>query len=79
MNTQALICMAYDLSSEISGLASFLYMARKMQQQADGTEEKPRMGFQSLRILIRPGVWTFLESALRNAIYLWLISGMVAM
>jgi hypothetical protein len=33
----------------------------------------------ALLVLARPGIYTFIESAFRNAIYLWLISGVVAM
>lgn len=29
--------------------------------------------------LLRPGIYTFLESAIRNALYLWLVSGIVKM
>lgn len=74
MNTQALIRMACDLTSAVSGLAYFLYISKKM-----AVDRTPRVSLESLKILSRPGVWTFLESALRNSIYLWLISGIVAM
>ena len=50
-----------------------------MQKAPQGLEQKPRLSIESLKILVRPGVWTFLESALRNSIYLWLVSGIVAM
>jgi len=33
----------------------------------------------ALLILVRPGIYTFVESAFRNAIYLWLISGVMEM
>ena len=32
-----------------------------------------------LKILLRPGIMTFLESAIRNALYLWLVHGIVSM
>ncbi|CAK3732998.1 uncharacterized protein M438DRAFT_398159 [Lecanosticta acicola] len=35
--------------------------------------------WQALVILARPGAFTFAESAVRNALYLWLVSGIVAM
>jgi len=35
--------------------------------------------FAALLVLARPGIYTFVESAFRNAIYLWLISGVVEM
>lgn len=42
-------------------------------------ESKPGVTISALRTLFKPGKWTFLESALRNAIYLWLIHGIVSM
>ena len=30
-------------------------------------------------VLIRPSVYTFIESALRNALYLWLVTGIISM
>lgn len=77
INTQALIRMACDLASALCGLLYFVSIARKMQAQSEEPCAKP--SFMSLKILARPGIYTFLESALRNAIYLWLISGIVAM
>jgi len=41
--------------------------------------EPVRPSFQALRILIRPGFLTFLESAIRDTLYLWLISGIISM
>jgi Na+-driven multidrug efflux pump len=79
INTQALIRMACDLTSAISGLAYFLYIAAKLQQQSTSPNQKPKVGFTSLKTLARPGIWTFTESALRNSIYLWLIHGIVSM
>jgi len=38
-----------------------------------------RPTLKALLILGRPGIFTFLESAFRNIIYLWLVSGVVAM
>ena len=78
-NTQALIRMACDLTSAVSGLVYFLYIATRLQRRSHLTDAQPRVTLSSLKILIRPGVWTFLESALRNSIYLWLIHGIVTM
>ncbi|MCJ1244562.1 hypothetical protein MMC30_001760 [Trapelia coarctata] len=77
INTQALIRMACDLASALCGLLYFVYIARKMQAQSEEPRAKP--SFWALKVLARPGIYTFLESALRNSIYLWLISGIVAM
>jgi hypothetical protein len=79
INTQALIRMACDLTSAVSGLAYFLYIAAKLQRHSTSPNQKPKVGFTSLKTLARPGMWTFTESALRNSIYLWLIHGIVSM
>lgn len=93
VNTQALIRMTCDLASAGCGLGYFVYLALKMQSTAvhnqesadpspstsETTDAKPRITFSALKVLFKPGKWTFLESALRNAIYLWLIHGIVSM
>ncbi|KAF7852944.1 hypothetical protein EAF04_010821 [Stromatinia cepivora] len=43
------------------------------------SESNPRITFSALKTLFKPGIYTFLESALRNAIYLYLIHGIVSM
>lgn len=77
INTQAIVRMCCDLTSASAGLLYFLYISVKMRR--DEPELKSRPGLHELKLLIRPGLWTFLESALRNAIYLWLIAGIVSM
>ncbi|KAL3425306.1 hypothetical protein PVAG01_02097 [Phlyctema vagabunda] len=76
VNMQALIRMACDLTSAIAGLTYFILVSSKLRTES---ELKWTPSFKSLPVLVRPGIWTFLESALRNAIYLWLISGIVDM
>ena len=77
INVQAIVRMACDLVSALCGLLYFLKVARKMQVQSE--EPRARVSFLALKTLARPSIYTFLESALRNSIYLWLISGIVAM
>lgn len=79
VNGQALIRMACDLTSALTGLVYFLYIALKLKRRSRELEGKVRPSFASLKTLVRPGVWTFLESAMRNAIYLWLIHSIVNM
>ncbi|KAE8450667.1 hypothetical protein EG329_006012 [Mollisiaceae sp. DMI_Dod_QoI] len=79
VNTQALIRMACDLSSAVAGLAYFVYIVVKLQRGSLDSASKPRPGLAALKALAIPGKWTFAESALRNAIYLWLISGIISM
>ena len=46
--------------------------------EADG-QVKTRPSLGALRVLARPGIITFVESAIRNALYLWLVSTIVAL
>jgi len=77
VNTQAWVRMGCDLTSAMAGLLYFLFIANRMQREE--SEERARPSFSSLKLLLRPGIWTFLESALRNAIYLWLIHNIISM
>lgn len=75
VNVQAVIRLSCDLLSAFSGLIFFYYVVKKA---------KPSTAFlqpsiAALKILARAGIFTFLESAIRNALYLWLISGIVSM
>jgi Na+-driven multidrug efflux pump len=78
VNTQALIRMACDLSSAAAGLAYFIFIVVKLKRQSLEPDSKTGPSFASLKALAIPGKWTFMESALRNAIYLWLISGIIS-
>jgi hypothetical protein len=79
VNSQALVRMACDLSSAVCGLLYFLYIASKLQGESRGLGQSARPSIASLKVLARPAIYTFAESALRNSIYLWLISGIVSM
>ncbi|KAL2063403.1 hypothetical protein VTL71DRAFT_5208 [Oculimacula yallundae] len=82
VNGQALIRMACDLTSALTGLVYFVIIALKLQRQSREGEEGVRAvrpSFMGLKTLVMPGIPTFLESAMRNAVYLWLIHGIVNM
>lgn len=82
VNTQAINQLACNMTSALVGLAYFVYTTTKIRRDASATEnylEKVRPSFRALKVLIRPGSFTFVESAVRNALYLWLVSGIVAM
>jgi Na+-driven multidrug efflux pump len=77
VNTQALIRLACDMTSALSGLAYFIYIALKLQRQSPNSEQSVKPGLTALKILARPSVYTFTESAIRNALYLWLVSRII--
>lgn len=44
-----------------------------------GESESMKPTLRGLKVLARPGILTFAESAVRNALYLWLVNGIVSM
>lgn len=46
-------------------------------EMVDGVHTRP--SFRALTVLLRPGILTLAESAIRNAFYLWLVSTIVAL
>ncbi len=79
VNTQAIIRLCCDLSSALVGLGYFIYLSRGLLRSSDQVPGSAKPSVSGLKILIRPGFLTFLESAIRNALYLWLVHGIVAM
>ena len=81
VNTLASTQLACGMTASFAGLAYFLWntMRQRRKTCTDGTAECTKPTFSDLKVLARPGAFTFAESAVRNALYLWLISGIVAM
>jgi Na+-driven multidrug efflux pump len=78
VNDQARIQLACSLASAFVGLFYFWWLSRHVLKR-HGDESLPRPTLKALSVLIRPGIMTFAESAIRNALYLWLITTIVAM
>ncbi|KAF9524154.1 hypothetical protein CPB83DRAFT_861703 [Crepidotus variabilis] len=77
---QATIRLVCELSGAIAGLIYFIVVSKRNHQAlGPQTERFQLFSLRSLRKLARPGAWTFSESAIRNAIYLYLIHGIVTM
>ena len=78
VNAQAAIRLACDMTSAFAGLAYFVYITSLRQRESTaGQSVMPHL--KALKALARPGFITFLESAVRNTLYLWLVSGIVSM
>ena len=75
VNVQVVIRLSCDLLSAFAGLIFFYYAVKKTKPSTAFL--RPSIG--ALKTLARPGLFTFLESAIRNTLYLWLISGIVSM
>ncbi|KAM0705518.1 hypothetical protein Q7P35_006877 [Cladosporium inversicolor] len=79
VNTQAATQLACNMVASLAGLIYFLVITRRGRRKEGIAQESSRPTISHLLILARPGFFTFTESAIRNALYLWLISGVVAM
>ncbi|KAL8717816.1 MAG: hypothetical protein Q9181_008277, partial [Wetmoreana brouardii] len=81
---QALIRMACDITAALVGLVYFAYIARRLYRQSHDSSASTavswkRSGIMAIKILAPPSAYTFVESALRNALYLWLVSQIVTL
>ncbi|CAA7260441.1 unnamed protein product [Cyclocybe aegerita] len=80
IHTVATIKLVCDLIGAVAGLVYFLYLVRRAAvRHTIDTRSLRWFDFPSLKKLVLPGRWTFTESAIRNAIYLWQIHGIVEM
>lgn len=77
VNIQAGIRLACDFSAAFAGLGYFVFIVFRL-RQTDRLEDVPQPSFKALQVLLRPGVLTFAESAVRNTLYLWLVSNIVS-
>ncbi|CAG8422351.1 unnamed protein product, partial [Penicillium salamii] len=69
--SQATIRLVCDCLSALTGLAYFANIVKSRKREA-GDRRYFEISISALKTLLRPSTYTFLESALRNAIYLWI-------
>ncbi|KAF2180315.1 hypothetical protein K469DRAFT_640154 [Zopfia rhizophila CBS 207.26] len=82
VNMQAGVQLACSLTSAFAGLVYFIYttsISPKSPAHVDHVHDKTTPSVSALNVLLRPGLITFAESAIRNALYLWLVHGIVTM
>lgn len=72
VNMQAGVRLACDMIAAFSGLSYFV-MTTSRKRKAEAPSIR---GF---LVLFKPGSAVLIESAIRNALYLWLVSGVIAM
>jgi len=77
VDAQAAIRLGCDMAAAFAGLAYFVFVVRRLRRQHE--IDIPRPNMRALLVLLRPGILTFIESAVRNAIYLWLVANIVSM
>ncbi|THV64901.1 hypothetical protein D6D27_10433, partial [Aureobasidium pullulans] len=81
VNMQAATQLACNMAAALFGLAYFCFVTFRTDRQRVMTQQHDpvRPSLACLKTLARPGALTFAESAIRNALYLWLVNGIVAM
>ncbi|KAI5918153.1 hypothetical protein F4810DRAFT_693522 [Camillea tinctor] len=88
INMQAGIQLTCNMTAAFVGLGYFMWMTRLHRRRHDGREhgmsddeweDQTRPSLGALAVLLRPGLLTLTESAIRNALYLWLVSTIVAL
>jgi hypothetical protein len=82
VNMQAGISLACNLTSAFAGLAYFVYtttFSSKSPIHEDTSTWKSKPSLPGLITLSKPGIIFFTESAIRNALYLWLVHGIVGL
>lgn len=75
INLQAGIQLACSIVAASAGLIYFFIAQTRRLSKGQGT----RPALSALKILARPGIWTLIESAVRNALYLWLVTTIVSL
>lgn len=78
INMQAGIRLSCDILAAFSGLFYF-FSATRIDGNEYSSQSRNMPSLRRFLVLLRPGFITFLESAIRNALYLWLVAGIVAM
>ncbi|PHH72042.1 hypothetical protein CDD80_4819 [Ophiocordyceps camponoti-rufipedis] len=74
INMHAGIQLACNLTSALAGITYFL-----LRNRGNGGRSGARPSWSALRLLMRPGIFTLVESAVRNALYLWIVSNIVSL
>ncbi|KAJ5780659.1 hypothetical protein N7457_005819, partial [Penicillium paradoxum] len=70
---QGVIRLVCDSVSALAGLIYFLTVVVRRCQRESRNPRRLKFSLSALMVLIKPSVYTFAESAVRNAIYLWLV------
>lgn len=78
VTTQATVRLSCDMAAAFSGLLYFIYIATRL-RKTHQISTIPHPTIAAFLILLRPGLKTFAESAIRNTLYLWLVANIVSM
>lgn len=79
INMQAGIRLGCDMIAAVSGLLYFFISTSTGRSRGDRQSHSEPPSLQAFFVLFKPGFITFIESAVRNTLYLWVVAGVVAM
>lgn len=79
INMQAGIRLSCDMVAAVSGLLYFSISISTGRSRGGRQNNSEPPSLQAFFVLFKPGFITFIESAVRNTLYLWLVAGVVAM
>lgn len=79
VDMQAGIQLACSLAAALVGLAYFMFMNRARRRGDEAPRASTAPSLAALKVLLRPGILTLIESAVRNALYLWLVSTIISL
>ncbi|EHK24788.1 uncharacterized protein TRIVIDRAFT_61552 [Trichoderma virens Gv29-8] len=78
VNMQGIIQLVCNLTAALAGLAYFLYFF-PLDGHITRSNSALSPTLRGLRVLLQPGLIFFAESAIRNALYLWLVTTVVSL
>lgn len=78
-NTQAIIQLSCNLAAAAATVAYFLIISRSLTRTRNTRSESSSPSLSALMIMARPAAFTLLESAIRNALYLWMIHTVISL
>ncbi|KAF8544711.1 hypothetical protein BDD12DRAFT_872447 [Trichophaea hybrida] len=79
VNVQGIIRLCCDASGALIGLLYFIYISGLIPFRRFEAGDSRKPNFAGLMLMVKPGSYTFVESAVRNALYMWLITGIVSL
>ncbi|PHH77306.1 hypothetical protein CDD82_3572 [Ophiocordyceps australis] len=79
VNMQAGIQLACNLTAAVAGLAYFMAKHSFPSNRSTSAMASVAPCLDAFRAMLRPGLFTFLESAIRNSLYLWLVRTIISM
>lgn len=79
IKVQGIIRLCCDASGALAGLLYFIHISGLLPFRRFEAGDTRKPNFAGLILMAKPGSYTFAESAVRNALYMWLVAGIVTL